>query len=99
MTPECGQQVGRQERVEETRRWLGASPVGDDGQIKEASAGISPEAIQNEVDMIRNSLASGMVAQVRVDISDETTIAAIKELLTPEERAKVLFGSEEFPAA
>ena len=93
-----GQNVGRQERVESYSRWSGAQPVDSDGTVKQASDGLSPVAVEQEANAIRQSLKAG-VSKVRLDISDQPTIEAIKNLLTPEELKKVQFGSEEHPVA
>ena len=94
-----GQHADRPKRIQRTEEWLGAQHVEAGGIVKEASPrGLDPQQVENEVNAIRQSLQSG-VAKVRMDISCPHTIKAIKELLTPEELAKVQFGSEEFPAA
>ena len=93
-----GQHVGRQERVEQYANWSGASPVGEDGQVKQASEGLTPVAAAQLANDIRQNLSAG-VSKVRLDISDKVTIEAIKALLTSKELEKVQFGSEEFPVA
>ncbi len=93
-----GQNVGREERTEQYTRWSGAQSVDQDGAVKQASDGMSAAVVEQEVNAIRQHLQVG-VAKVRLDISDKPTVAAIKALLTPEELAKVQFGSEEHPTA
>ena len=80
-----GQHVGRQQRTEEYSRWSGATPVDEDGQIKEAATGADPAVVEAEVTQIRNLISSG-VANIRVDISHEPTVEAIKEALSEDER-------------
>jgi len=92
-----GQHVGRQERTESTRQWLGAGTVEPDGSVKQAQAEPDPAVVEREVKNIQHLVRTGV--KVRLDISDEVVIAAIKQALTPDELAKVQFGAEEFPVA
>lgn len=89
-----GQHVKRQERIEDYRRWSGASPVDKNGQVKEASTDADSKVVEEEVRQIRSLISSG-VQNVRLDISHGPTIEAIKAALTEDERKRVTFGSEE----
>lgn len=89
-----GQHVNRQERVEDYSRWASASPVDENGQVKEASTDAQPKIVEQEVQQIRSLISSG-VRNVRLDISHGPTVEAIKAALTESERKCVTFGSEE----
>ena len=88
-----GQQIARQERNESYTQWTGAQEVQADGTVKQATAAPS-SIVEQELNAIRQAIRSG-VAHVRLDISDEVIIEAIKGFLTPEELKHVQFGSEE----
>lgn len=91
--PVHGQHVGRQERMEQYRRWSGASPMDDNGQVKTADAGADLAMVDEQVRAIRTSFNAG-VARVCLDCQDPAVVTAIKQQLTPEELSRVQFGYE-----
>lgn len=102
MSANQGQMHGREARLRETSGWLGATPVDvmnrellppdDDGEV-------DPLDIAQTVNMIRETLASG-VSTVRVTERNPDKTAAIRDQLMPQELQRVVFDAgRNLPAA
>ena len=91
-----GQHDGRGERVRQTAEWLGAHPLHDDGSPKTLDPEPNLHVVQAHVEMVRATLAAG-VRRIIVSETDDLARQAIKQMLSPDERACCVFEPDDPP--
>lgn len=91
-----GQLDGRQARLEQTASWLGATPVdvlGRSLHVGPTEGEIQLDKVSSTVTVIREALQQ--VERVQCTEMHKPNVDAIRELLSPEELARVTFDFDE----